>query len=169
MNHRSILNVSVLTVLALSVMSSSTIAQQKSLKDQLVGTWTLVEAIDVRPDGSKFNPWGSNPLGTYMFDASGRFAQMLIRSDLPKLPNRAKGTPEQNQAIVAGSVAMYGTYSVSEADKVITVHFEGSTFAGFNGTDGKRTIVSLTADELRTTNPNTSTGTRADSVWKRAK
>jgi len=169
MNRRSILNVSVLTVLALSVMSGSTIAQQKSLKDQLVGTWTLVEAIDVRPDGSKFNPWGSNPLGTYMFDASGRFAQMLIRSDLPKLPNRAKGTAEQNQAIVAGSVAMYGTYSVNEADKVITVHFEGSTFAGFNGTDGKRTIVSLTADELRTTNPNTSTGTRADSVWKRAK
>src|SRR5215475_15487432 len=96
MNHRSILSISVLTILTLSVMSGSTIAQQKSLKDQLVGTWTLVEAIDVRPDGSKFNPWGSNPLGTYMFDASGRFAQMLIRSDLPKLPNRAKGTAEEN-------------------------------------------------------------------------
>ena len=56
MNRRNILNVSILAVLGLSVMPGSTIAQQKSLKDQLVGTWTLVEAVDVRPDGSKFNP-----------------------------------------------------------------------------------------------------------------
>jgi hypothetical protein len=169
MNQRHMLSLAMVTALGVIGMHGGTVAQQKTLKDQLVGTWILAEAMDVRADGSKVNPWGDNPKGTYMFDASGRFAQMLIRSDLPKIANRAQGTPEQNKAVVAGSIAMYGTYSVSEADKVLTVRYEGSTFAGFNGTEGKRTIVSITADEVRFSNPSTSTGTRADSVWRRAK
>jgi hypothetical protein len=37
------------------------------------------------------------------------------------------------------------------------------------GGEQKRVITSLTADELRYTNPSTSTGTKAESVWRRAK
>jgi hypothetical protein len=159
---------SVLTLVT-CVLPGIAIAQQKSIKEQLVGAWTLVDAIDVSPDGRKNSSWGPNPKGTYMFDADGHFAQMLLRSDLPKFANRAQGTAEENKAVVQGSVAMYGTYSINEAEKVLTVHFEGSTFAAFNGTDGKRTILSITPDELRLTNPATSTGTRADSTWRRAK
>src|SRR5262249_348542 len=158
------------TVVALALMPIGAAAQQKSLKEQLVGAWILVEAADAAADGSKTNPWGANPKGTYMFDASGHFTQMLIRSDLPKIANRAQGgTPEQNKAIVSGAIAMYGTYSVNETEKTITVRFEGSTFSGFNGTEGKRTITSLSADEMKTANPATSTGTKAESTWRRAK
>ena len=90
--------------------------------------------------------------------AQGRFA------------NRAQGgTPEQNKAVVGGAIAMYGTYSVNDTEKTITVRFEGSTFSGFNGTEGKRIITSLSADEIKTTNPATSTGMKAESVWRRAK
>jgi Lipocalin-like domain len=169
MSRRSIFTLCAIAAAGLLIQQGHPSAQQKSLKDQLVGTWILVEATDVAADGAKTNPWGANPKGTYMFDASGHFAQMLIRADLPKYANRAQGTPDQNKAIVAGSVAMYGTYAVDEATKVLNVHFEGSTFSAFNGTDGKRTITSLTTDELKLSNPATSTGTRADSVWRRAK
>jgi Lipocalin-like domain len=130
------------------VLPGLAIAQQKSIKEQLVGTWTLIDAIDVSPDGSKNSPWGTSPKGTYMFDSDGHFAQMLLRSDLPKFENRAQGTAEQNKAVVQGSVAMYGTYSINEANEVLTVHFEGSTFSAFNGSDGKRIILSVSADEL---------------------
>lgn len=162
---------SILSTLAtLALIPIGAVAQQKSLKEQLVGTWILVEAVDVAADGSKTNSWGANPKGTYMFDTSGHFTQMLIRSDLPKIPNRAQGgTPEQNKFIVSGAIAMYGTYSVNDTEKTITVRFEGSTFSGFNGTEGKRIITSLSADEMKTTNPATSTGTKAESVWRRAK
>jgi len=157
-------------LMALTLAPICAVAQQKSLKEQLVGTWILVEAVDVAADGSKTNSWGANPKGTYMFDASGHFTQMLIRSDLPKIANRAQGgTPDQNKAIVSGAIAMYGTYSVNEAEKTITVRFEGSTFSGFNGSEGKRIITLLSADEMKTTNPATSTGTKAEAVWRRAK
>jgi len=158
------------TFATLALIPAGSMAQQKSLKEQLVGTWILVEAVDVAADGTKTNTWGANPKGTYMFDSSGHFTQMLIRSDLPKIANRAQGgTPEQNKAIVSGAIAMYGTYSVNETEKTITVRFEGSTFSGFNGTEGKRFITSLSAEEMKTTNPATSIGTKAESIWRRAK
>ena len=162
---------SILSTLAtLALIPIGAVAQQKSLKEQLVGTWILVEAVDVAADGSKTNSWGANPKGTYMFDTSGHFTQMLIRSDLPKIPNRAQGgTPEQNKFIVSGAIAMYGTYSVNDTEKTITVRFEGSTFSGFNGTEGKRIITSLSTDEMKTANPATSSGMKAESVWRRAK
>jgi Lipocalin-like domain len=169
MNRRSILSLSAITALGLALLPGSAIAQTKSLKDQLVGTWTLVSEIDTQSDGKKSEGFGPNPLGVYMFDANGHFAQMLMRADLPKYANRLQGTPEQNKAVAQGMVAYYGTYSVNEADKVVTVHIVGGSFAAFNGTDGKRIIASLTADELKFTNPATSGGTTADTVWKRAK
>jgi len=37
-----------------------------------------------------------------------------------------------------------------------------------NGTDSKRIVTSLTADELKYTNPATLAGRRSEFVWKRA-
>src|SRR3979490_1521645 len=114
MNRRKIFGLAAITTLGLALLPGSSFAQQKSLKEQLVGTWILVEAVDINSDGSKSNSWGPNPKGTYMFDGSGHFAQMLIQSDLPKITSRTQGTPEQNKSVAGGLVAMYGTYSVNE-------------------------------------------------------
>jgi hypothetical protein len=169
MNRRSILSLSTVTALGFALLPGSAIAQQKSLKDQIVGSWTLVQAVDTLPDGTKTNPWGANPKGTYMFSADGRFVQLLLHTDLPKIDNRMAGTPDQNKAIAQGIVAMYGSYTVDEANKTINVKFEGSSFAKFVGTEGKRVITSVNADEFRSSNPATSTGGKAESIWKRAK
>jgi len=64
---------------------------------------------------------------------------------------------------------MYGAYTVDEASKTVTVKFEGSSFAKFVGTEGKRVITSINGDEFKSSNPATSTGTKAESIWKRAK
>lgn len=169
MNRRSIFNLSAIIALGFVMSENAAMSQTKSLKDQLVGTWYLVSEVDTQSDGKKVDGFGPNPLGVYMFDATGHFTQMLLRADLPKYANRLQGTPEQNKAVAQGLVAYYGTYTINEAEKVVNVHIVGGSFATFNGTDGKRIIASLTADELKFTNPATSGGTSADSVWKRAK
>ncbi len=169
MERRSILSLPFILTLAFGLQPGAALGQQKSLKEQIVGSWTLVQAIDTHADGTKTNPWGANPKGAYMFSADGRFAQMLFHTDLPKIDNRMGGTPDQNKAIAQGVIAMYGSYTVDEANKTINVKFEGSSFAKFVGTDGKRLITSINADEFRSTNPATSTGTKAESVWKRVK
>jgi hypothetical protein len=45
MNRRNILSSSAITALGLIVLPGSTVAQQKSVKEQLVGTWTFVSEI----------------------------------------------------------------------------------------------------------------------------
>jgi hypothetical protein len=171
MNRRSILSLSAVTALGLaSLPNSSALSQQKTLKDQLVGTWTFVSSVNTRPDGSKYDAWGANPKGTTIYEANGHYAFMIMRSDLPKFTDRSKTTPEQGKAVVEGSIAYYGTYTVDEPSKTVTLHVEGSMLSALNGTDQKRIIKSITADEMNTLNPVTSDGgTAADTIYKRAK
>jgi hypothetical protein len=139
----------------------------------LVGTGTLV-SIMLERDGKKTDFYGANPQGQLMHDANGRFPVIVTRSDLPKLAsnNREAGTAEENKAIVEGSLAYFGTYEVSETDKIITSHVKSSTFPNWNGTD-RKTSFNISGDELSThvvTGPLTSIGTgTAYVVWKRAK
>ena len=87
---------------------------------EFVGTWQLVSNTNVRQDGTKVDIFGSNPKGLYVFTNNGHFAIVNVRPDLPKFAsnNRNEGTTEENKAIVQGSIALFGTYSV--ADKVLT-------------------------------------------------
>jgi hypothetical protein len=169
MKHGGVLGLPLILALGFALQTSTALGQQKSLKEQIVGSWTLVEATDIHADGTKTNSWGANPKGAYMFGADGRFTQMLFHTDLPKVDNRMGGTPDQNKAIAQGTVAMYGSYTVDEANKTVVVKFEGASFAKFVGTEGKRVITSINADEFRSMNPATSTGTKAESIWKRVK
>jgi hypothetical protein len=132
-------------------------AVAQTAKD-LVGTWVFVSSTLER-DGKKSDYWGPNPGGQVMFDPNGRFSEIITRSDLPKFAsnNREAGTPEENKAALQGSIGYFGTYSVSETDKVITFHIEGSTFPNWKGTDQKR-LFKISGDELTWTVPAPSIG-----------
>jgi hypothetical protein len=125
------------------------------------------------PDGRTEDAQGPDPRGIMMFDAKGNFAFMNMRAALPKFAsnNRMVASPEENRAIVQGSIAYFGTYAVNEADRTIVTHVLASTFPNFDGGDQKRSIVSVTADELKYINPVASAGPGVvvEATWKRAK
>jgi hypothetical protein len=144
-------------------------AVAQTVKD-LVGTWSLVSST-LEQDSKKTDYFGPNPQGQLMFDPNGHFSEIITRSDLSKFAsnNRQAGTPEENKAVVQGSVAFFGTYSVSEADHTLNYHVEASTFPNSKGADQKR-LFKLSGDELSwtLTTPSVGSGT-VYSVWKRAK
>jgi len=147
------------------------VAQQKSVKEQLLGTWTLVSIDYVGQDGSRFQTFGHDPKGIAIFDGSGHYIIAVMRSDRPKFAvnDRLKGTEEENRATAQGTITYFGTYSVSEADRAIVIHIVGSSFPNWNGSDQKR-IFTFTGDELKLTNPAASTGGGTTEVaFKRAK
>jgi Lipocalin-like domain len=144
-------------------------AAQTTAKD-LVGTWTLV-SITIEQDGKKIDFYGPNPQGQETYDSNGHVSVIITRSDLPKFAsnNRQSGTPEENKAVVQGSFAYFGTYSVSETDKTITTHIVSSTFPNWNGVDRKLSF-NISGDELNITTPNSSTGAGSNQqVWRRAR
>ncbi len=60
MHRRNMLSISAITALGLALMPGSAVSQQKSLKDQLVGAWTLVSTKYKFPDGTTVDTFGPN-------------------------------------------------------------------------------------------------------------
>src|SRR6266567_978936 len=127
--------------LAALAIALANAASAQNLKTQIVGTWDFVVAEVKAPDGKKSFPFGETPKGILIFTPDGRFAQIHVASDLPKIAsnNRLTGTPEEYAEIMQG---------------------EAQT----------RTIDKLTADEFVNTNPNVAGGRgSASNFYKMAK
>ena len=136
----------------------------------LVGAWTLVSSV-VEQGGNRIEPFGPNPKGRLIFEANGRYAAMIARPGLPKLAtdNRTTATPEEAKAIVAGSIAHFGSYAVNEADKTITFRIETSTHPNWDATEQKRTYT-ISGDELKYVGISAVLGgASATLTWKRAR
>jgi len=121
-------------------------AGAQTIKD-LIGIWTLESDTNTAPDGRTVQAFGSNPKDIAIFDSNGHFVITNSRSELRKFAanNWMQGTADENEKIVHGSIAFFGTYSL--ADGVIIQHIEGGTWPSWDGTDQKRTITSFIGDE----------------------
>ena len=158
-----------LAALTLALMNAAT---AQTLKDQLVGTWDFVVAEVTSPDGKRSYPFGESPKGILIFTSEGRFAQIHMARDVPKIKsnNRLTGTAEEYKAIMRRSLSVFGTYTVDEAKKTVTYRIASSTFPNWEGEAQTRTIDRLTAEEFRNTNPNVAGGRGyASNFYRRAK
>jgi hypothetical protein len=170
MNRLGIFATTTIALLCLALPGSDAFAQGKSLKEQVVGTWTMVSNAGIHPDGSKYEPLGPNPRGVFMLDANGHFAITLLGEGRRKFAsnNRLESTPDENKSVVQSAIAYFGTYTVNEADHALNFHIERCTFPNWDGTDQKRSVT-ITGDEMKYTNTAASGGGKAELVWKRAK
>ena len=116
-------------------------ANAQSLKEQVVGTWSMDSNVEEYIDGKRI-PWDSNAKGMLMFDNGGHFTQVLA-----EIGNRKKveGNPALNP--VGKMIAYFGTYTVNEADKTLTYKIIGASFPAWDGIDQTRSI-SVDASKL---------------------
>jgi hypothetical protein len=163
-----------IAALLVSMLSAGAAAAQPaaSLKDQIVGTWNFVIAEVTAPDGKKSFPFGETPKGILIFTPDGRFAQIHVASDLPKIAsnNRLTGTPEEYAAIMQRSLSVFGTYTVDEEKKTVTYNIVSASFPNWEGVAQTRSIDKLTADEFVNTNAGVGGGRgSASNFYKRVK
>ena len=166
--YRFIFLMAPLLATTLSVSAQTT----GSLRQQILGTWDFVVAEVRAPDGSKTYPFGEKPRGIIVFTPDGRFAQIHVASDLPKIAsnNRLTGTPDEYAAIMRRSISLFGTYTIDEAKKTVTYNIVSASFPNWEGESQTRTIDKLTADEFQNTNPNVAGGRgTATNFYKRAR
>ena len=148
-----------IAIVALALLCGGQAGAQ-SLKAQIVGTWDFVVAEITGPDGKKSFPFGETPKGVLIFTPEGRFSQIHIASDVPKIAsgNRLTGTAEEYAAINRRSLSVFGSYTVDEDKKTVTYQIVSSSFPNWEGEAQTRTIDKLTAEEFVNTNPNVAGG-----------
>lgn len=151
--------------------AGSSSAQQKSLKQQIVGTWSYVSVEDVQADGTHGRSYGEKPDGIAIFERNGRFATILTRPDRAPYASgsRLTGTDEENKATAQGSFAQFGTYTVNDAEHSFMLHVMGATFPNVIGKDRKYVVTLVSATEMRWTVPGATGGGTGMVVLKRAK
>jgi len=109
------------TLLGFALVTAEAVAQEKSLKEQLVGAWTLVSMEVIEKDGTKRREFGLTPKGVMILDAGGKYARVSER------PGRNHfNAPEKFRQVTPAAEfgeaarefgANFGTWSVNEADK----------------------------------------------------
>jgi len=151
-------------VLALCLIGSATAQAPQKIE----GSWILESSVN-ELDGRKTDQFGPNPKGMLMLGADGRFMLTIIGAGLPRFAasNRANGTAEENRAVVSRSIAMIGSYFVDAEGTSLTFRTESATFPNWDGTEQRRSIVTLNAGELKYITATASGGGRGTVTWRR--
>jgi hypothetical protein len=135
-------------LLAWTLLGAASPARAQSLKDQLVGHWQLV-SINIADTA----PYGSAPQGSMFLDAAGHYSVIIVTGG------------------DARSVGYFGTYTLDEAGKTITLHVVAGTRPNAAGRDETRQVTlsgnQLVLQRLPSTGPAAALGT-VKLTWQRA-
>ena len=141
-------------IVALTLLPSSVLAQEKTLKQQIQGPWSLVSCNNTNAKGEKAAYCANNSRGIMILAGNGNYAVTAIAGG-------------RKDAEAPGAAAIFGTWSVNEADKTLTLHEVGSSNPANEGTDLKLNI-NLNGEEMRITGPG-SQGSHIDGTYRRFK
>ena len=136
MSRLGIVTSSAIALLGVTALSSNSISQEKTLKQQIQGPWSLVSCNNTNAKGEKSGYCANNPRGILILAGNGNYAFTTI----------AGGRKDAN---APGANANFGTWSVNEADKTVTFHIVEGINPANEGRDVKLNISLNGAGELR--------------------
>jgi translation initiation factor 2B subunit (eIF-2B alpha/beta/delta family) len=113
------------------------------------GTWALIGADKILPDGTLVSDFGASPHGLVIFTADGHYAVEICRADRLKFSSgdKLKGTAEEYKDASLGMSVHFGRYTVDPAKNTISFHIDRASFPNWDDTTQVRTY-EMTGDEL---------------------
>lgn len=158
-----------LAALALPLIGAAPAASSKPLS--LAGTWVMVQAYELHPDGSRTTAYGEHPSGLMMVDSAGRYAIQIYRPGRPSFAagDKARGTPDEFRSALLGSSTHFGRVRVDRAAHQLQFDVEGAAFPNWEGKSQRRDFT-YSAGVLSYAVPASASGngTIAYSVWRKA-
>jgi len=126
-------------VLMLFGLTNAT-ARDMNSTNSIEGTWTLVYADVLHPDGSRDSDYGSHPKGMMHVDSAGRYTMLIFDGSRPHFAGADKkaGTDAEVRAALMGTSSHYGTITVDSAAHTLDFHIEGATYPNWEGTTQRR-------------------------------
>jgi Lipocalin-like domain len=156
--------------LLLSGMSLRAAPEPEAVSFPLTGTWELLEAYEIKPDGSQIYPYGQHPAGVFMVDATGRYSLQIYRPERPKFVSgdKEKGTTDEYRTALIGVSAHFGRCEVDAAHGIVIFLIEHSVFPNLEGVTQKR-LYQLNGDIFSYRIPTQASGNVPVSVWRRVR
>jgi Lipocalin-like domain len=126
----------ILSLIATVVFAVSSMHSQVAAPNPFVGSWKLVAADKLLPDGTRVPDYGAQPRGMAIFTADGYMMIEVFRDVRIKFAgnDRAKGTFEEYKDASLSSSCSFGTYSVDPATSKVTMKIDRSTFPNIDDT-----------------------------------
>jgi Lipocalin-like domain len=135
-----------LPILAAVLVSSLAASAQTP---NIVGTWVLVKAEKLLPDGTRVSDYGENPHGLVIFTSDGYYSVQIYRADRLKFSagDKLKGTPEEYKQAALSTSVHFGRYSMDPVKHTITFQINRSSFPNQDDTTQVRPY-EMNGDEL---------------------
>ncbi len=119
-----------------------------SVKDQLVGTWSIVQESNYSAKDGTDVAVAPNQRGHICYDKAGRVFVLFWNDDRMPPKDTRNITVDEYRAMLTGLVSFYGTFDVDEVNKKIINHIQAAHNPAWIGTDFIRGY-ELTGDMLR--------------------
>lgn len=134
----------------------------------LAGTWTLVAADVLHPDGSRSHDYGDAPKGLLLIDRMGHYSLQIYRADRSRFanPDKAKASAQEYRAAVMGASTHFGTLTVEPDRHQLIFHIEGASFPNWERQQQTRAF-ELHGDTLSYRVPARPNGDVPVSIWRR--
>ena len=113
----------VLATVALAALIASAAARAQSVREQLVGVYTL----------ARFAGHGDEPTGRISYDAAGRMWAMVLPPG--RSPYTNESTAEEVRDAMRGVITYYGTYTIDESTGRVIHHLEAASNPAWIGDD----------------------------------
>lgn len=140
--------------------------------NKVVGMWKP-RSIQANHNGQTSTPFGPRPDGLLVFAENLHFVEVINNPEVPKFAagGRQDGTAEENKAAVAGSLGLYGTYTVDADGNFTGNHVDGATFPNWIGNNRSRDqlVEVVDGDTMTETFHDTAGGVVVSIVWQRVK
>lgn len=126
----------ILSLLVTVIFAISSAHAQTLAANPFVGTWKLIAADKLLPDGTRVSDYGTQPHGMAIFTADGNFMVEVFRDVRVKFAgnDRAKGTFEEYKNASLSASCSFGTYTVDPASGKVTMKIDRSTFPNYDET-----------------------------------
>lgn len=134
----------------------------------LAGSWQLIAADKLLPDGSRVADYGTAPHGIAVFTKAGNYVVEVFGTIRTKFASGliSRGTPEEYRDAALSHSCHFGSYNLDSSKNTISFRIDRASFPNWDGTTQVRSFT-IKGDTLSWQVPARADGTIPISVFKR--
>ncbi len=116
---------------------SSLPAARTDRANRLTGSWKLVSYTDTPDNGMPYFPFGTAPIGQFIYTSDGHFSVQVVSSPTGSIP---ASLPKGFEDMTATYLGYFGTWTTDAAEGALTYHLAGASAPLYVRSDVSRRI-----------------------------